>query len=54
MTRRPAWTVALFTCAAIAGIGNAAYAQPKPALKIGVTLHPYFSWTRNVVGHRNM
>jgi len=50
MTRRPAWTVALLTCAAIVGIGNAAYAQPKPALKIGVTLHPYFSWTRNVVG----
>ena len=50
MTRPSAWTVALFTCAAIAGIGNAAYAQSKPALKIGVTLHPYFSWTRNVVG----
>ena len=50
MTRPSAWTVALFTCAAIVGIGNAAYAQPKPALKIGVTLHPYFSWTRNVVG----
>jgi len=50
MTRRPAWIVALFTCAAIVGIGNAAYAQPKPGLKIGVTLHPYFSWTRNVVG----
>jgi zinc transport system substrate-binding protein len=50
MTRASAWTVALFTCAAIVGIGNAAYAQPKPALKIGVTLHPYFSWTKNVVG----
>ena len=50
MTRPSAWTVALFTCAAIVGIGNGAYAQPKPALKIGVTLHPYFSWTRNVVG----
>ncbi len=50
MTRPSAWTVALFTCAAIVGFGNAAYAQPKPALKIGVTLHPYFSWTKNVVG----
>ena len=28
----------------------AAFAQPKPTLKIGVTLHPYYSWTRNVVG----
>jgi zinc transport system substrate-binding protein len=50
MTRPSAWTVALITCAAIVGIGNGAYAQPKPALKIGVTLHPYFSWTKNVVG----
>jgi zinc transport system substrate-binding protein len=27
-----------------------ASAQPKPTLKIGVTLHPYFSWTKNIVG----
>ncbi len=28
-----------------------ARAQPAaPTLKIGVTLHPYFSWTRNVIG----
>jgi zinc transport system substrate-binding protein len=26
-------------------------AQTPPTLKIGVTLHPYFSWTRNVVGN---
>ena len=25
-------------------------AQPRPTLKIGVTLHPYYSWTKNVVG----
>jgi zinc transport system substrate-binding protein len=25
-------------------------AQPVPTLKIGVTLHPYYSWTKNVVG----
>jgi zinc transport system substrate-binding protein len=51
MTRLPAMTVALFTWAAIVGIESAAYAQPKPALKIGVTLHPYYSWTTNVVGN---
>jgi len=32
---------------AFAGI---AMAQPTPTLKIGVTLHPYYSWTKNVVG----
>jgi zinc transport system substrate-binding protein len=25
-------------------------AQPVSTLKIGVTLHPYYSWTRNIVG----
>ena len=25
-------------------------AQPKATLKVGVTLHPYYSWTRNIVG----
>ncbi len=25
--------------------------QPRPVLKIGVTLHPYYSWTANVVGN---
>lgn len=25
-------------------------AAPLPVLKVGVTLHPYYSWTRNVVG----
>jgi zinc transport system substrate-binding protein len=34
----------------ILGAGATAVAQPKPPLKIGVTLHPYYSWTRNVVG----
>jgi zinc transport system substrate-binding protein len=32
------------------GASATAVAQPKPPLKIGVTLHPYYSWTRNVVG----
>jgi len=27
-----------------------ALAQTSPSLKIGVTLHPYYSWTRNIVG----
>ena len=32
------------------GCSAAASAQTKPALKIGITLHPYYSWTKNVVG----
>src|SRR5262247_2899015 len=43
----------LVTCLAVAvvvGYGTPAAAQPKPTLKIGVTLHPYYSWTKNVVG----
>ena len=32
------------------GWSAAASAQTKPALKIGITLHPYYSWTKNVVG----
>jgi zinc transport system substrate-binding protein len=32
-------------------VGGAARAQPAaPTLKIGITLHPYFSWTKNVIG----
>lgn len=27
-----------------------AVAQTAPTLKIGVTLHPYYSWTKNVIG----
>jgi len=40
----------LSTCLAILSLGTSAGAQPKPTLKIGVTLHPYYSWTRNVIG----
>jgi zinc transport system substrate-binding protein len=29
---------------------HSAAAQAKPTLKIGVTLHPYYSWAKNVVG----
>ncbi len=43
-------TLALATLALFAWSG-AAHGQPAAAtLKIGVTLHPYFSWTRNVIG----
>src|SRR5215470_14050773 len=47
-------TLASFvTCVAVAVVAGAAApagAQTAPPLKIGVTLHPYFSWTKNVVG----
>jgi zinc transport system substrate-binding protein len=33
----------------LCGAGHA-FAQARPTLKIGVTLHPYYSWTKNVVG----
>lgn len=38
--------------AAIASLlpANTASAQVAPTLKIGVTLHPYYSWTKNVIG----
>ena len=31
-------------------IAAPAAAQPRPLLKVGITLHPYYSWTKNVVG----
>src|SRR5262245_9896075 len=43
----------LVTCLAVAVVVGAAApagAQPKATVKIGVTLHPYYSWTKNVVG----
>jgi zinc transport system substrate-binding protein len=40
----------LLLSVAALGVSSAASAQPKPALRIGVTLHPYYSWTKNVVG----
>jgi zinc transport system substrate-binding protein len=46
------WKVSGFL--AVLLLAAAAHAQtPKPAasLKIGVTLHPYYSWTANVVGN---
>src|SRR6185369_11740184 len=51
MTRLRAWTVTWLASMAILGVSGAVSAQqPKSTLRIGVTLHPYYSWTRNVVG----
>ena len=47
--RRRALTL-LDLIALLIGFCSNAWAQPKPTLKIGVTLHPYYSWSRNVVG----
>jgi zinc transport system substrate-binding protein len=50
MVRRRVTVVMSAVVLAILSGSAAAFAQPKPTLKIGVTLHPYFSWTKNVVG----
>jgi zinc transport system substrate-binding protein len=55
MTRFSAWTMTWLASIAILGAGGEVAAQPnstqpKSTLKIGVTLHPYYSWTKNVVG----
>jgi zinc transport system substrate-binding protein len=41
--------VLFLCCMAVLGIARSSAAQTRP-LKIGVTLHPYYSWTKNVVG----
>ncbi|HEY7290068.1 MAG TPA: zinc ABC transporter substrate-binding protein [Vicinamibacterales bacterium] len=44
-------SVRLVLATAMAALVSApAFAQTPATLKIGVTLHPYYSWTRNVVG----
>ncbi len=40
----------LLALAMTLGFATVSRAQAEPVLKIGVTLHPYYSWTRNVVG----
>jgi zinc transport system substrate-binding protein len=40
----------VFVIALLLFAPSAAFAQAKPTLKIGITLHPYYSWTANVVG----
>src|SRR5215510_2760422 len=47
---RPLIVVLLFTVALLLGETASATAQTTKILKIGVTLHPYYSWTKNVVG----
>lgn len=42
--------IALFAVALVCGIAVSTRAQAPRMLKIGVTLHPYYSWTKNIVG----
>ncbi len=51
MTRFRLWTVTWLASLAVLGASSMVAAQAKPTLKIGVTLHPYYSWTKNVVGN---
>jgi zinc transport system substrate-binding protein len=47
MTARGAALICLLASAALASAESTPNAPP---LKVGVTLHPYYSWTKNVVG----
>src|ERR1700740_1797117 len=42
--------LAVLATAIILAVTTAASSQTPRILKIGVTLHPYYSWTKNVVG----
>jgi zinc transport system substrate-binding protein len=50
---RPAGKAALKGCATalLLLFAASASAQPRQTLRVGVTLHPYYSWTANVVGN---
>jgi zinc transport system substrate-binding protein len=50
MTRLRASIAAMLASMAVLASGVAASAQAPATLKIGVTLHPYYSWTKNVIG----
>ncbi len=50
MTRLSNWSSAVLAPLAVLAVSTVTSAQAKPTLKIGVTLHPYYSWTKNVVG----
>ena len=50
MTRLRASIVAMLASMAVLATGAVASAQTPATLKIGVTLHPYYSWTKNVIG----
>ncbi|HUL67283.1 MAG TPA: zinc ABC transporter substrate-binding protein [Burkholderiaceae bacterium] len=49
MTRMRAYALAALA-SFVQLAATTAFAQPKPTLKVGVTLHPYYSWTKSVVG----
>jgi zinc transport system substrate-binding protein len=47
------WFRGLFSIGIVGAVlfaASSAFAQARPTLKIGITLHPYYSWTANVVG----
>ena len=50
MTRLRALIMATLPSMALLASAGAASAQAPATLKIGVTLHPYYSWTKNVIG----
>jgi zinc transport system substrate-binding protein len=49
VTRRFLFAIFGVLCGCVLGPASAT-AQPAKTLKIGVTLHPYYSWTANIVG----
>jgi zinc transport system substrate-binding protein len=49
VTRRFLFAILGVLCGCVLGPASAT-AQPAKTLKIGVTLHPYYSWTSNIVG----
>jgi len=42
--------LALLTLCLLSAVARAAEPAKPPPLKVGVTLHPYYSWTKNVAG----
>jgi zinc transport system substrate-binding protein len=51
MSARWLSSLAAFACTLMLAAPGTAGAQASRTLKIGVTLHPYYSWTKNVVGN---
>jgi zinc transport system substrate-binding protein len=47
---RRRFAVTIITWPMLLAVAAPLWAQPAKTLKIGVTLHPYYSWTKNVVG----
>jgi zinc transport system substrate-binding protein len=50
MTRVNTFVAALCASAAVLAGEGVASAQTPSTIKIGVTLHPYYSWTKNIIG----